>query len=141
MTTNESPIKNGEKTELYQESLGGKFKAGNPGGGRPKGSFSITALVKAELQELAPGEDKKTHAQRFIATLFKKAIEDGNETLMKSIWAYIDGQPKETKEHKGEINIIVNNDGNKYSLPIHDSTISEELLDNPKTEEGNSLAS
>jgi hypothetical protein len=80
--------------------------SGNPAG-KPKDAFSITALVKAELEKLAPGVDKKTHAQRFIDTLFRKAIDDGDVQLIKSIWAYIDGMPKETKEHKGELIINV----------------------------------
>ena len=121
----------------------GTFGPGNIANpeGKPKGAFSITALVKAELQKCPPGEDQKTYARQFIEKLFQKAITDGDVNLIKTVWAYMDGLPKETKEHKGEITVIVNNDGNKYSLPVSNTVISEGFLDDTETKEGDSLAS
>jgi hypothetical protein len=113
--------------------------SGNPAG-KPKDAFSITALVKAELEKLAPGVDKKTHAQRFIDTLFRKAIDDGDVQLIKSIWAYIDGMPKETKEHKGELIINVIH-GPKNPARLSTEIISEELSEHEQEEESIGLAS
>ena len=76
-------------------------------GGRPVGSggFSITTLVKKKLQELPEGEDEKTYASIFIQTILDKAIKDNDVQMQKTIWAYMDGLPKQAVE--GELNVNV----------------------------------
>lgn len=77
------------------------FKKGDPNinrKGRIDGGFSITSLVKAKLQECPEGTDKTTYADKFIESVFKKAIDEGDVQMLKSVWAYMDGLPKETKD-------------------------------------------
>lgn len=68
----------------------------NPNG-RPPGSISITDLMKAELQKVAPGttnKDKKTFMVLLLERMLDKAINKGDQQMMKLIWNYIDGLPK-----------------------------------------------
>lgn len=73
-------------------------QSGNPAG-KPKGSISITALVKKALLEKPEGEKDKTYIQQFVEKLLDKAIKDGDSQTQKMIWNYIDGLPKETIDH------------------------------------------
>lgn len=82
----------------YTDPKTGKFKKGNPGGGRPKGTFSITALVKEELQRCPDIKDKQTYADLIIKRIMSKAIKDGDGRMIERIWAYMDGLPKETRD-------------------------------------------
>lgn len=68
-----------------------KGQSGNPAG-RPKGSISITTEIKKKLEEMPKGS-KKTYLDLLVATILKKAIEDGNEQIIRHIWSYIDGLP------------------------------------------------
>ena len=65
--------------------------------GRPKGSLSITALIKAELIKEMPNQkegEKKTFVEALIRKLLHKAIIDGDHKTQKMIWNYIEGLPK-----------------------------------------------
>ncbi len=79
----EEPIKNEDKTkaEEYLDPVTGRFKEGNPGGGRPKGSISIKDLVRKHLEENP--EDLKEFVEHFI----KK-----NRELA---WQMIEGKPSQ----------------------------------------------
>ena len=108
----ENTIKNDTKTTEYLDPKTKKFKEGNPGGGRPKGSgISITTEIKKKLNEVPEGQ-KATYLELLINRIFKQAIQDGNEQMIKQIWNYVDGMPKQTTELQGEgggpigINII-----------------------------------
>ena len=68
-----------------------KGVSGNPKG-RPKG-ISITGMIKAKLDECPEGQDKKTYADLVIQSILKKALKDNDTNMLKTIWAYIDGQP------------------------------------------------
>jgi hypothetical protein len=61
--------------------------------GRPKG-LSITALIKEKLKEIPPGQ-KISYLEAFIKTILHKALVDKDEGMIKAIWAYIDGMPKQ----------------------------------------------
>lgn len=78
-----------------------KGESGNPAG-RPKGSVSITAGIKAMLEEqylnIKDPEEKKTYLQKIIESIFHNAIEAKDARSLKDIWAYIDGQPKQTMD-------------------------------------------
>jgi hypothetical protein len=75
----------------------GKFVkgvSGNPNG-RPKG-ISITAMVKDKLKEKPEGQDEKTYADLIISAILKKALKDNDTNMLKTVWQYIDGMPKQT---------------------------------------------
>lgn len=76
-------------------------QSGNPAG-RPKGSVSITSAIKAKLEEqyndLKNPDDRKTYLERIIEAIFHNAIEVKDARSLKDIWAYIDGQPKQTMD-------------------------------------------
>ena len=93
-----------DKTEKKQRKLDNlkpfkKGESGNPNG-RPKGSVSITAAIKARLEEVYPGPenmaDKKTYLEMIIDSITDNAIKSKDARTLKDIWAYIDGLPKGT---------------------------------------------
>jgi len=63
--------------------------------GRPKGSISITAEIKKKLAEVPEGE-RKSYLDLIILKILKKAIIEENENMLKTIWSYMDGTPKQT---------------------------------------------
>ena len=80
----------------YTDEETGKFKEGNPGGGRPKGAgISITTEIKRELERIPEGH-KASYLQLLIKQILKKAILDGDGDMIKQIWNYLDGKPKES---------------------------------------------
>src|SRR3990167_9347528 len=64
-----------------------------PGPGRPAGSLSITALIKAELEKIPEGQ-QISYVQAFLKKILHKAIIEGDHSTQKLIWNYIDGLPK-----------------------------------------------
>jgi len=85
-----------EKTEIEQaDHLYKPGQSGNPKG-RPKGKgLSITTEIKRKLKKVKPGEES-TYLQLIIKKILDKALDDGNDAMIKQIWNYIDGLPKET---------------------------------------------
>lgn len=83
----------------------GTFKkgvSGNPAG-KPEGSFSLIAMLKAELQKCPEGQDKKTFADMLIQRIMKKAISDGDDSQIRNILQYVEGMPKQKLEMSGTI--------------------------------------
>lgn len=97
-------------TDLTEKKLRNlkPFKKGDPRinrEGRPKGSgISITTEIKKKLAEIPDGQ-KATYLELLINRIFKQAIQDGDQQMIKNIWNYVDGLP----EVKGQIdsNVIV----------------------------------
>jgi hypothetical protein len=84
-----------ENTGGSRDGLG-RFKpgcSGNPDG-KPPGSISVIAQVKKKLLEMPIGE-QKTYLDMLIDQIFKSAIIDGDPQMIKEIWHYIDGLPKQ----------------------------------------------
>jgi hypothetical protein len=75
--------------------------------GRPKGSFSLLRLLREELEKCPDGQDKKTYADLIVKRMLKESIEKGDIQHIKTIWSYIEGQPKETHDVGGEILIKI----------------------------------
>jgi len=74
----------------------GTFKkgvTGNPNG-RPKGSYSIVEMIKKKLQEMPEGKDK-TYGEYFVEQIMKKAVIEGDVTMMKDLTDRIDGKPRQ----------------------------------------------
>lgn len=75
-------------------------QSGNPGGRKP--GFSITAMVRRELDKVEPKTQKKW-GELVVRRIFLKATSDGDVQMLKAIWAYMDGMPSQPVEHKGTI--------------------------------------
>lgn len=89
-----TPKKIGKNSAL-QDPKTGKFLPGNPGGGRPPGSgLSITTEVKRKLEQVPEGQ-KATYLELLINRIFKQAIQDGDQQMIKQIWNYVDGLPRQ----------------------------------------------
>lgn len=72
----------------------GRFLPGHEGqGGRPP--ISITAMIKDRLAEVPLGQ-VKTWGQQITEKIIEKAIVQGDSVLLKEIWHYMDGMPKQT---------------------------------------------
>jgi len=91
--SSEITVNDGEKPVDRNEK--GQFIDGNKTGGTRKGSISITSSIKKELKEIPVGS-KETYLILLIKRILQKAIVEGDVQLLKQIWAYIDGQPKQT---------------------------------------------
>ena len=72
-----------------------KGQSGNPAG-RPPGSVSITAEIKKKLLEI-PENQQKSYLDLLINRILKKAVVDGNDQMIKQIWSYIDGPPRQAE--------------------------------------------
>ena len=76
-----------------------KFKPGQSGNpaGRPPGTISITTKIKQELEK-CPEKDKRTYLELLVKRILQKAIAEGDQQMIRSIWNYIDGMPTEKQE-------------------------------------------
>lgn len=93
MAGNNTTNLNVEKT--YTDPKTGKFVEGNPGGGRPKGTVSVVSKIKSKLKKIPPGQ-KHSYLTMLVERIFKKAIQDGDEQMLKLIVQYVDGMPKQS---------------------------------------------
>ena len=93
MAENTKPI----VKKTYTDPITGKFVKGNPGGGRPAGSVSITTEIKRKLQQ-AVIKGGKTYLELVIDKILEKAIDDGDTVTLKAIWSYVDGMPQQSTD-------------------------------------------
>ncbi len=102
----------------------GKFKEGNPGGGRPEGTVSIVSALKRKLEEVYPGDDnkkeKKKYADIIVDTILNKGIDDKDVGMLKDITDRVDGKPAQSLDVKAtgdiNINIVKYTDGDKDTV-------------------------
>ena len=94
--TETEPKAIGKNSGILQDPKTGRFVVGNPGGGRPKGSVSITGEIKKKLQEAAG--NAKTYLDLVIQKIIDKAIKDGDTATLRIMWSYIDGMPKQSTD-------------------------------------------
>lgn len=117
----EKPKDNG--VNRLQDSKTGKFLPNNPGGGRPKGSYSIVELIKKKLQEIPEGKDK-TYGEYFVEQVMKKSVIEGDVQMMKDVLNRVDGMPKQPIDHTTDgkelpapiLNYVCSNNGNKEDI-------------------------
>jgi hypothetical protein len=99
-----------DKTTKKQEGgiTGKGFKPGQSGNpaGRPKGSISLTSMIKKRLRELTP--DGKRAAIEMLADNIIQDALDSSDNMRKLIWNYVDGLPKNDPEGNLPATIIIN---------------------------------
>lgn len=73
----------------------GRFTDGNSGGpGRPPG-VSISKLIREKLNEVPLGQ-RKLYGELLVEKILDKALVEGDNHMIKEIWHYVDGKPKES---------------------------------------------
>ncbi len=77
--------------------------SGNPSG-RPQGTLSVTQEIKTKLQEIPEGY-KQTYLELMVNNMLSRAVE-GDVSIIKEIWHYIDGLPVDRKEVQGNRNLL-----------------------------------
>ena len=85
-----------KETKNKQEKKGPhRFQPGESGNpnGRPKGSISITSAFKKRLREKS--KENRENLLEFIDIIWEMAIKDKNEAMLRLIWNYVDGLPKQ----------------------------------------------
>lgn len=78
------------------------FKKGDPNinrKGRIDGGdgFSITKMIRDELQNVEP-KTKKTWGELVLRRILLKATNEGDTQMLKAIWSYVDGMPKQSTD-------------------------------------------
>ena len=100
--------------------------------GRPKKGFTLTDIAKEILEEELPtGITRKEALMKKVAQL----AYEGNETMIKLLWNYVDGMPTQRNEITGAngegLKFIIKADG--YNNPKHslDDATSDRSTDRP----------
>lgn len=82
----------------------GRFKpgfSGNPAG-KPPGSISITARIKAELKKIPPGQ-RMSCLEVLVRWIVRKAIIEGDQRMIELLWNHLDSEfKKELKKLRQE---------------------------------------
>lgn len=104
VNSNLSDITGGEQKRLPQWFKPGQ--SGNPEG-KPKGALSITSAMRKRLDEevtLDSGEKKK-YLDLLVAKTFDLILREGDSSLLKELWHYIDGMPAQSIKVNGSLNV------------------------------------
>lgn len=94
----QEPQKTGKKSGILQDPKTGRFVEGNVGGGRPKGTISITSAIKRRLEEEVKGMKDKKQVDLVVDKILEKAIRDGDTATLKVLWNYVDGMPNQSTD-------------------------------------------
>ena len=79
----------------------------NPGG-RPKADWTFMGLYKAELNKLLKTKDgKKILAKHAVAQRIVRMAIEGDLGAMREIANRIEGMPRQSMEHTGDVNIHI----------------------------------
>lgn len=88
----QSPKRKPRRKTPYAQPGRKGFLPGNPGGGRPKGSFSMRTLLRKSLQE---ARGKREIAQGVIDAMLAAALQ-GKPWAVQMAFEHIDGKPTQT---------------------------------------------
>ena len=69
----------------------------NRKGRTPGSGISITTEIKRKLEDVPEGQ-KATYLELLINRIFKQAIQDGDQQMIKNIWNYVDGMPRQNTD-------------------------------------------
>ena len=82
------------------------FQPGNPGGGRPKGSKSLTRILKEALEKELTLSDKKTGTKEtkqvsewLVAAMVRDAVK-GDLKAIREVYDRIEGRPVQKIDQK-----------------------------------------
>ena len=83
---------------MVERNPDGTIKSGvlNPAG-KPAGVRHFTTKVKEALEKIADGKEY-TYEEALVKSVLKKAIVDQDPRMIKLIWNYLDGMPKQDIE-------------------------------------------
>ncbi len=108
MEKEQTPEISGENQAIRDDK--GRFVKGQSGNlaGKPTGTKSFTSKIREALQVIAEGRDY-TYEEAFIKSILKKAIIDGDSTIQKLIWNYLDGMPvqKIAGDNENPLQVII----------------------------------
>jgi hypothetical protein len=106
-------IVNSDSSDITEGEQKGKpqwFKPGQSGNpaGKPKGALSITAAMRRRLDEevTLDGGEKKKYLDLLVAKTFDLILREGDSSLLKELWHYIDGMPAQSIKLGGELNLV-----------------------------------
>ena len=118
-------MENESAEKTIKKQRGRPFKPGQSGNpkGRPKGTISITTEIKRKLKQIPKGQ-KKSYLEQFIVKVLKKAMVDEDPAMIKLIWNYIDGLPKQN------INLDTGDDIRKIEVEIIEASKKKRLKEN-----------
>lgn len=100
----EKVVDNPENTgeiQIVKPKKDTKFKKGQSGNpkGKPLGSLSLTAIIKKKLQtvyKIKNPKEKRQAIELLADRIIENGIVNGSERTQEKIWAYLDGQPRQT---------------------------------------------
>lgn len=95
----QKPINNGALTDGKDEK--GRFVKGNDfGQGRPKGTYSLTTIIKKLLQDeqVTLEDGKKINAGEALTRKVLKQALEGDTQSLKLIFNYVEGMPVQKNE-------------------------------------------
>ncbi len=95
-TLTENTVKYQLEEVIYKPWQFQKGQSGNPAG-KPKGTRHLTTRIKEALLSVCDEKRGVTYEDLLVRKILDKAINEGNEQLIKLIWGYVDGSVLKTE--------------------------------------------